>query len=119
MVFWIFMFISTLLIPMALLLIWYLCPKIRTINSVSGYRSSRSKKNQDTWIFAQKYCAKVSLYMFFPTILLSIVVMPLFINKSINKIGWAGLIVTIIQMISFAVIIVCTERALRNNFDKN
>ena len=33
--FWIFMFIVTLLIPAALLLIWYLCPKLKTINIVS------------------------------------------------------------------------------------
>lgn len=54
--FWIFMFIVTLLIPTSLLLTWYLCPKIKTINNVSGYRTKRSMQNQDTWDFSQKYC---------------------------------------------------------------
>ena len=70
--FWIFMFIVSLLIPAALLLTWYLCPKLKTINNVSGYRSKRSMQNQNTWDFAQKYCSKISLYMFFPSLILAI-----------------------------------------------
>lgn len=53
--FWFFMFIVTLLIPVALLLTWYLCPKLKTINNASGYKTKRSMKNKDTWDFAQKY----------------------------------------------------------------
>lgn len=53
--FWIFVFIVTLLIPVALLLTWYLCPKFKTINNAGGYRSKRSMQNQNTWDFAQKY----------------------------------------------------------------
>ena len=54
--FWIIMFLITLLMPVALLLTWYLCPKFKTINNAGGYRSKWSMKNQDTWDFAQKYC---------------------------------------------------------------
>ena len=117
--FWIFMFIATLLIPVALLLTWYECSKLKKINNVSGYRTSMSMKNQDTWDFAQKYCAKLSLYLFFPSLILSIVSMPFSMNKSTAIIGTMGLIVTLIQMMSFAVIIIYTEKALKKNFDKN
>lgn len=59
--FWIFMFIITLLIPAALLLTWYLCPRLKRINNLSGYRSKMSMQNQETWDFAQKYCSKILL----------------------------------------------------------
>ena len=117
--FWIFMFIIALFIPVTLLLTWYLCPKLKTINNASGYRTKRSMINQDTWDFAQKYCARMSIYMFFPSLILTIAIMPTVINKSIDKIGWIGLGITIIQMTSFVVIILSTEKALKNTFDES
>lgn len=119
MIFWIFMFIITLLIPASLLLTWYLCPKFKTINNASGYRTKRSMKNQDTWDFAQKYCARMSLYMFFPSLILAIAIMPTVISKSIDIVGLIGLGITIIQMISFVVIMIFTEKALKNTFDES
>lgn len=117
--FWIFMFIVTLLIPTSLLLTWYLCPKIKTINNVSGYRTKQSMQNQNTWDFAQKYCSKISLYMFFPSLILAIVIMPTVISKPVDVIGWIGLCITMIQMISFIVIIISTEKALKKSFDES
>ena len=117
--FWIFMFVITLLIPVALLLTWYLCPKLKTINNASGYRTKRSMQNQDTWDFAQKYCSKISLYMFFPSLILAIAIMPTAISKPIDRIGWIGLSITMIQMISFIVIMISTEKALKKTFDKS
>lgn len=113
------MFIITLLMPAALLLTWYLCPKFNTIHNASGYRTKRSMKNQDTWDFAQKYCARMSLCMFFPSLILAIAIMPTVISMSIDRIGWIGLGITIIQMISFVVIIISTEKALKSTFDKS
>lgn len=113
--FWIFMFIMTLLIPLSLLLIWYICPKITKINGASGYRTARSMKNQETWDFAQKECAKNSLILFFPTLFLSVIVMPFFIYERNDIIGWIGLFVIVVQLTSFGVIIFMTERALKKN----
>lgn len=117
--FWIFMFIVTLLIPLALLLTWFLYPRLKTIQYTSGYRTLRSMKNQDTWEFSQKYCAKLSLYMFFPSLVLAVVIMPMSIGKSMGLIGWIGLGITIIQMMSFGIIVICTEKALKKTFDEN
>lgn len=117
--FWIFMFIVTLLIPSALLLTWYLCPKFKTINNASGYRTKRSMQNQDTWDFAQKYCSKISLYMFFPSLILALAIMPTVSSKPIDRIGWIGLGITMIQMMSFIVIMVFTEKALKKSFDES
>ncbi len=117
MAFWIFMFIITLLIPLTLLFMWYACPKFKNINGTSGYRSPRSKKSQEAWDFAQKYCSKISLMMFLPTILLPICVMPFFVNQPIDMIGWGGFIITMLQMISFVVIVFLTEKALKNKYE--
>lgn len=113
------MFIVTLLIPAALLLTWYLCPKLKIINSASGYRTKRSIQNQDTWDFAQKYCSKISLYMFFPSLILAIAIKLIVSSKSIDRIGWTGLGITMIQMMSFIVIMISTEKALKKNFDES
>lgn len=116
--FWIFMFIITLLIPAALLTTWLLCRNLKMINYARGYRTKRSMKNQDTWEFAQKYCARISLYLFFPSLFLAIGVMPSVISKPINRIGWTGLGITVIQMISFLIIILSTEKSLKKSFDE-
>ena len=89
--FWIFMFIITLLIPAALLLTWYLCPKLKTIHNASGY----------------------------PSLILEIAIMRRVINMSVDRIGWIGFGITIIQMISFVVIIISTEKSLKNTFDES
>lgn len=54
--------------------------------------------------------------MFFPTVILAIVIMPLCIAKNINVIGWVGLGITVAQLISYLIIIYLTERALKNEF---
>nr|WP_076388090.1 SdpI family protein [Vaginimicrobium propionicum] len=117
--FWIFVFIVTLVIPASLLLTWYLCPKLKKINNASGYRTKRSMQNQDTWDFAQKYSSKISFYMFFPSLILAITIMPTVGSKSINRIGWIGFGITLIQMMSFIVIMVSTEKALKKSFDES
>ena len=57
--------------------------------------------------------------MFFPSLILAIAIMPRVINMSVDMIGWIGLGITIIQMISFVVIIISTEKSLKNTFDES
>ena len=56
--FWWFMLICDLIIPIAMVIggrmMWKHYPK--NINSMSGYRTTRSMKNMDTWKFANDYC---------------------------------------------------------------
>lgn len=115
--FWIFMFIMTLLVPLSLILVWCVCPKVQNVNSIIGYRTSRSMRNQSTWDYAQKTCARYSLKMFLPTTILAIVIMPLCINMDLDAIGWIGLGITIAQLLSYIVIIYLTEKELKNEFD--
>lgn len=115
--FWIFMFIMTLLVPFSLIFIWYVCPKIKKVNGITGYRTSRSVKNQSTWDFAQRVCARNSMKMFFPTTILAVVIMPFCQNKDNNTIGWIGLGVTLTQLISYGIILSLTEKDLKKEFD--
>ena len=63
-------------------------------------------------------CKNVAIYVF-PSLILTIAIMPTVISKSIDRIGWIGLGITIIQMISFVVIMMSTEKALKNTFDES
>lgn len=117
--FWYFMFAMTLLIPTSLLLIWKLCPALNKINGAMGYRSLLSTKNKDTWEFAQKECAKISFKLFFPTFLLAVAVMPFYLHSKTDTIGWVGFAVTMLQMISFIIIVYNTETKLKKQFDEN
>lgn len=74
-------------------------------------------QNQDTWDFAQKYSSKISVYMFFPSLILAIAIMPTVSSKPIDRIAWIGLGITMIQMMSFIVIMISTEKALKRTFD--
>ena len=112
--FWIFMFIMTLLIPFSLLFTWITCPKYKNINNKYGYRTANSMKNQKYWDFAQKECSKNSLKMFFPSLILSIFIMPFTINKNINIISWTGFFIVLVQLLSFIYVIYFTEKSLKN-----
>ena len=52
--FWIFMFCCTLLIPIIMIIAGnsMRLGKFKTINSIVGYRTRRSMKNQQTWDYA-------------------------------------------------------------------
>ena len=59
--FWWFMYICNLLLPVIMVIagrmMWKYPPK--EINSIYGYRTKRSRINQDTWKFAHEYCGRL------------------------------------------------------------
>ena len=59
--FWWFMLICDMIIPIAMVIVgrtmWKHCPK--NINGMSGYRTTCSMKNMDTWKLAHDYCGKL------------------------------------------------------------
>lgn len=57
--------------------------------------------------------------MFFPSFILAIAIMPKVISKPIDRICWVGLGITMIQMMSFIIIMISTEKALKKTFDKS
>lgn len=118
--FWIFMFLSSEMIPALMLLFGWIFRKHppKNINSIYGYRTSMSMKNTDTWNFAHSYCGK--LWWKIGTIMSigTIVAMLPLIGKDTDATGlWSSIIMTI-QCAILLISIYPVERALRKNFDK-
>lgn len=63
MLFWIFMLVMNLLIPISMIGFGKLFMKTtpKEINGLFGYRTSMSMKNKDTWIFAHHYCGNCGM----------------------------------------------------------
>lgn len=114
---WISMLLICMLMPLSLIFMWYLCPRIKSVNSWMGYRTARSKMNSETWEFAQKSCADNSLKMFLPTAALTLIIMLFVLNKEDKVIQYVGLGITMAQLLSYGVVLYLTEKDLKKEFD--
>jgi uncharacterized membrane protein len=116
--FWWFMFICDLLIPLLMIIcgrmMWKKPPK--SINSITGYRTSRSMKNTDTWNFAHDYCGRLWWKMGWIMLIPSIIVPLPFYNSLANTIGIVGGILCTVQCVMMVVSMIPTETALKRNF---
>ena len=93
------------------------CPK--NINSLIGYRTTRSMKNMDTWKFAHEYCGKLWWKIGWIMIILSaLIYIPLYQSDN-NVIGIAGVVLITIQCIILIVSIYPTEKALKEHFNND
>lgn len=89
---WWFWLICDLLIPFVMIVVgrmsWKHCPK--NINSLIGYRTTRSMKSMDTWKFAHEYCGKLWWKLgWLIMILTALMYIPLYQSND-NMIGIAG-----------------------------
>lgn len=116
--FWWFMFTFDLLIPILMIIVgkvmWKHPPG--KINSVIGYRTSRSMKNTDTWKYAHNYCGRLWWKTGWIMLIFSVIVHFPFYHSTENIIGAAGGILCTIQCIILIVPVFSTERALKRNF---
>ncbi len=119
--FWIFMLIMELLIPGTMLGFgWiFLHKPPETINYAYGYRTPMSTKSQETWDFAHRYAGRLWYRWGMWLMIVSIMIMLLLIGKDKNTIGNVGSILCMLQLIPMIAVIVPTERALKQNFDKS
>lgn len=112
------MFCCDIVVPVLMIIIgrimWKHPPK--NINALIGYRTSRSMKNMDTWMFAHNYSGKLWWKIGWITLLPSIIIYILFYGASDNIIGIVGLVLTTIQIIVLIGSIIPTEKALKNTF---
>ena len=116
--FWWFMLLSDLLVPVIMPIcgrkMWKHCPQ--HINSMYGYRTTRSMKNMDTWKFAHDYCGrlwwKTGWLMMLPSVLVPIP----FYHGDEKTIGIAGAILVTIQCVVLIASVFPTERALKKTF---
>lgn len=119
--FWWFMLFCNTLYSFAMIIggwvMWKHCPK--SINSVCGYRTRRSKLNLDTWKFANENCGKrwwkIGWMMLIPTIVVQIP----FYGKSDDAIGILSLILSGIECCILLISILPTEKALKKTFNND
>ena len=116
---WWFWLICDLLIPFGMIVVgrmsWKHCPK--NINSLIGYRTTRSMKNMDTWKFAHEYCGKLWWKLgWLIMILTALMYIPLYQSND-NMIGIAGVVLITIQCTVLIISIYPTEKALKEHFN--
>lgn len=119
--FWLFMLITSLLIPLVMIGFGRRSctnPPAR-INHLYGYRTQRSMKNQDTWVFAHRVCGKFWVRWGCVLLPLSAVCMLAVLYRSdvVAALVAAGLCT--LQCIPLFLSIAVTERALKETFDEN
>ena len=116
--FWWFMLICDLIIPIAMVIcgrmMWKHCPK--HMNSMSGYRTTRSMKNMDTWKFANEHCGRLWYKMGLFMLAFSVLVSVLLLRTNDNTYSMISLIFVLLQCIILIVSIIPTELALKKMF---
>ena len=118
MLFWIYMFLVTLIIPCAMYFVGkkYLTSPPKYINNTKGFRTKRSMKNPLTWEFAQKHFGRL-WYKGAPwTAIFSSLAMLYSIGKTIAFIGFCGGCVIVIQLAVIIILGIITNSALKRNF---
>ena len=115
---WWFWLICDLFIPLVMIVVgrmtWKHCPK--NINSLIGYRTTRSMKNMDTWKFAHEYCGKLWRKLGWLIMILTVLMyIPLYQSND-NIIGIAGVVLITIQCTVLIISIYPTEKALKEHF---
>lgn len=115
----VFIFCCNLLIPLMLIIFGWVMQKHppKNINSIYGYRTSMSMKNQDTWDFAHKACGKLWWKIGWIMLIFSAVVQLLFFNSDRNMIGILSAILCTVQCIILIGTIFPVEKALKKNFN--
>ncbi len=90
----------------------------KTINSLYGYRTSRSMKNEQTWAFAHRYIGKLWLWLGAVLGLCTLALFFVFPTEEqaagIFLLCWLG-----VELIVLIAPIFPTERALKRHFDKD
>jgi len=110
-------YISTLILTVIGLVFWMYPPK--KINEFYGYRTTRSRKSQEAWDFAQKYSAKMMTVLGLVALIVAAVA-HLFRNRLCVNSDYLMLYdVCIISLLPIIVVlppIVLTELQLRKRF---
>ena len=119
--FWWFLFCFDILIPIVMIIAgWFMKERPpKDINGFVGYRTTRSMKNRDTWVFAHEYCGRIWFKSGCILLILSILVHIPYYHATSDKIGQLSVILSIIQVSILTLAILPTEIALRRTFTKD
>ena len=80
---WFIMLGIDILIPLLMLVFgWLLAHKTPRKNAIYGYRTGMSMKNNDTWVFANRYCGKLWIKCGLILLFISVILMLTLKNAS-------------------------------------
>jgi len=115
MLFWAFMLIADLLVPLTMIFFGACFEKNapKEVSAAFGYRTTMSMKNRDTWQFAHKYIGRLWKICGWLVLLISAVVMFFSYGKDIIAVSKIGGIVCIMQI----VIMICTMKNQKPPFE--
>ncbi len=106
-----------MLIPVLVTVGGYVMTRLKTPNSIVGYRTERSMKSEDAWLFANRYCGKLwqklGIVMFVATAMAFI---PLYFAGE----RLAAIIGCVLMFLQLAVVLFSiypVEKALKENFN--
>jgi len=121
MLFWAFMFMMDLLIPLTMIYFGSRFEKNapKEINSSFGYRTTMSMKNKETWKFAHEYIGRLWKICGWFLLLISAVIMFSVLGKDTIDVSMIGGGICFIQIMMVICTIIPTERALKKNFNKD
>ena len=119
--FWLFMLAMDLLIPLIMLVLGRSFMKTTPgkINHLFGYRTTMSMKNRETWEFAHAHCGRIWFICGLVLLPISALVMLPTLGKGEDLIGTVGSTLSMLQLIPLIVSVVLTEKALKQNFDRD
>ena len=119
--FYIYMLLTSLLIPVIMLVFGWIfrrqAPK--KINVWYGYRSARSMKNEDTWVFAHQHIGRTWMLVGAVMLLISVIPMIAVYGKDDDTVSVVSLVLLFVQMLPMIMSLIPTERALKRTFDEN
>ena len=114
-------FLTDLLIPVILvvtgIITWIHPPK--HINDLIGYRTTRSEKNMETWLFANTIWGKLFFFTGLFQTILTIILLVLFFPSNAQCLGKLSILLLTVQVITLFIPVFLTERARRQNFDSD
>ena len=119
--FWVFMTSMELLLPLIMVGLgnYFLKGGPRQVNSMFGYRTARSMKNEDTWKFAHRHCGRIWRRWGITLAFFSLAVMLSTLDKGVPAVGRTGSILSLMQCVMLVASIFPTEWALRRTFDED
>lgn len=118
---WAVMFVCELLVPIIMIVsgIIFSAGAPSEVNSLFGYRTSRSMKNGDTWNFAHRYCGRLWLIIGAVLLPVSVCSSIISVGKSDDFISIFGVGVIVVQSVALLISIIFVEHKLKQTFDKN
>jgi len=107
------LFSMPLMVGLVFVLVAFITLKFppKKINMLYGYRTKSAMKSQERWNFAQRYSSKLMLYCGFGLIILAVLGLIFNVSEGIGV-----LISTILMIIAIVILLVKTEKAIKQNF---